>query len=390
MRLSLIVSALVAVIVGFGGSVAIVIAAAEAVGASPAATSSWLAAVCLAKAIASGYLSTRHRMPIVLAWSTPGAALVATSSGIGFAEAVGAFAACAILILLTALVRPLGDLVRRIPTSLATAVLAGVLFDFVLGAVTRSATLPLIGVPMIAIFVTVRLWSPSWAVIGALVAGFGTALAFGLNDPLPAPVLSEFVWTTPRFDAAALIGLALPLYIVTMASQNLPGFAVLRADGYDPPVRSILGVTGLASLVSAPFGAHTTSLAAITASICTGPDAHPDPARRWLGGLVYAGGYIVLAAVAASVVALFAAFPAELILILAGLALTGPFIGALSAAVSTTDDAFAAIVTFVVTASGLTLLGIGAAFWGLMAGLALEGARRIARREPARPRKAAG
>lgn len=385
MRLSLIVSALVAVIVGFGGSVAIVIAAADAVGASPAATSSWLAALCFAKAVASGYLSARHKTPIVLAWSTPGAALIATSSGVAFSEAVGAFAACAVLIILTALIRPLGDLVRRIPPALATAILAGVLFDFVAGAVTRSASLPLIGAPMIVVFVAVRLWSPSWAVIGALVVGFGTALAFGLNEPPPAPALSELVWTTPRFDGAAMIGLALPLYIVTMASQNLPGFAVLRADGYDPPVRSILGVTGLASLVSAPFGAHTTSLAAITASICTGPDAHPDPAKRWLGGLVYAGGYIVLAAVAGSVVALFAAFPAELILILAGLALTGPFIGALSSTVTAADDAFAGVVTFVVTATGLTLFGVGAAFWGLMAGLALEGARRLktgARRHP--------
>lgn len=373
MRMSLIISATVAVIVGFGGSVAVVIAAAEAVGASAAATSSWLAAICIAKGIASGYLSVRHRIPIVLAWSTPGAALIATSTNIAFDAAVGAFAACGVLLILTALIRPLGRLVRRIPTSLATALLAGVLFDFVVGAVTRSADIPMIGAPMITVFVVLRLWWTNWAVIGTLVTGFGVALISGMSEPLPALSLSSFVWTTPRFDPAALVGLALPLYIVTMASQNLPGFAVLRAAGYEPPVQSILGVTGLASFLSAPFGAHTTSLAAITASICTGPDAHPDPVKRWLGGLVYAAGYLFLGAIAASVVALFAAFPEELILILAGVALIGPFIGALSTTMSSTDDPFPGIVAFIVTASGITLFGIGAAFWGLVAGLALEG-----------------
>lgn len=377
MRWSLIVSAVVAVIVGFGGSVAVVLAAADAVGASAAARTSWVAALCLSMFATSLWLSLRHRMPIVTAWSTPGAALVASTTGVGMEEAAGAFIAAAVLLILTAAVRPLGELVRRIPTSLATAVLAGVLFSFLVEAVDRAAALPTLGLPMLLVFLAMRLWSPPWAVIGALVTGIAVALALGPLQPLQPFALPRPVLVSPIFDPAILLGLGLPLYIVTMASQNLPGFAVLRADGYTPPAPSILAATGLASLMTAPFGAHTTSLAAITAAICTGRDAHPDADKRWVGGVVYAVGYLVLAAAGASVIGLFASFPPELIAILAGVALTGPFIGALATSVSTAQDPFPGVVAFVVTASGLTTLGVGAAFWGLVAGLVLDGLERL-------------
>ena len=369
MRSSLILSALVAVVVGFGGSVAVVIAAAEAVSASAEQTASWVAVLCISMAVGSFALSVYSRMPIVLAWSTPGAALIATSTSVDMAQAVGAFLAAGALIVLTGLIRPLGDLAGRIPTPIATALLAGVLFDFVAGAVRDSVSLPLLGAPMVAAFLLVRLWSPSWAVIASILVGVAVALGRGMHAEFPALELTRLVTVAPAFDGAALLGLALPLFIVTMASQNLPGIAVLRADGYAPPVSPILTGTGLLSILTAPFCGHTTSLAAITAAICTGPDAHPDPAERWKGGAVYATGYAVLAAVAASVVAVAQSFPAELIAILAGLALLGPFMGSLRAAMGGSGDPFAPAVTFVVTASGVSILSVGAPFWGLVAGL---------------------
>lgn len=379
MRSSLILSALVAVVVGFGGSVAVVIAAAEAVSASAEQTASWVAVLCLSMALGSLALSVHSRMPIVLAWSTPGAALIATSATVDMAQAVGAFLAAGALIVLTGLVRPLGDLAGRIPTPIATALLAGVLFDFVAGAVIDSVSLPLLGAPMVVAFLLVRLWSPSWAVIASILVGVAVALGRGMHAEFPALELTRLVAIAPAFDGATLLGLALPLFIVTMASQNLPGIAVLRADGYAPPVPTILTATGVLSILTAPFCGHTTSLAAITAAICTGPDAHPDRAERWKGGVVYASGYAVLAAVAASVVAVAQSFPAELIAILAGLALLGPFMGSLRAAMGGSSDPFAPAVTFVVTASGVSILSVGAPFWGLVAGLVAMGLPQLSR-----------
>ncbi|MEL7543244.1 MAG: benzoate/H(+) symporter BenE family transporter, partial [Pseudomonadota bacterium] len=223
--------------------------------------------------------------------------------------------------------------------------------------------------PLIAAFIVLRQVSPFGAVLIVLGSGMALAHLLGLAQALPAPTLTSFTIIAPTFDPQALIGLAVPLYLVTMASQNLPGLAVLRSDGYEPPVSAALGVTGLASLASAPFGGHTSNLAAITASICTGPDAHPDPDKRWLCGPFYAAGYAGLALVGGWVVALFASYPDALIITVAGLALTGPLVASLSAALAREPDRFAAITTFVVAASGVNAWGIGAAFWGLTAGM---------------------
>jgi len=377
MRFSVVVSAFVAVLVGFGGSVAVVLSAADSVGASAAETSSWLALLCLSMMLTTGVLSILHHMPIVTAWSTPGAALIATTSGVGIDAAAGAFLVCAALILLTAAIRPVETLVRRIPGSIATAILAGVLFPFVVGTVDGMADRPWLGLPMVIAFLLIRLVSPAWAVIAALALGIVLARLLEMAGPMPDLTLSTFVLVTPKFDPAVVIGLGLPLYLVTMASQNLPGFAVLRAADYVPPTRSILAVTGLASLLSAFGGAHTTSLAAITASLCTGPDTHPDKAKRWLTGPFYALGYGLLALAAASMVAFFDSFPPALIAILAGIALTGPFLNALSASLAPGKDPFPAVAAFVVTAAGVGFLGIGAAFWGLVVGLLLIGLNRF-------------
>ena len=380
MRASVVISALVAVLVGFGSAVTIVLAAAHAVGANAAQTSSWIAALCLATAASTAYLSLRHRMPIVAAWSTPGAALIAATSGDTMEKAVGAFFLAAILILITAAFRPLATLISRIPTAVASAMLAGVLLSFVLAVFDHLHEAPHLVLPLLLLFAVVRLISPIWAVLAVLFGGIALAYLLGMVKPIGELHFSRFVWITPQFDLTTLLGMGVPLYLVTMASQNLPGFAVLKSAGYEPPTRSILGVTGIASLLTAGAGSHTTNLAAITASICTGPDAHPDREKRWLTGPFYAAGYVVLAVFGASLVALFASFPIALVATVAGVALIGPLASALSGAMAEDQNRFAAITTFAVTASTLSAFGIASAFWGLAAGLLVYGLEEFMRR----------
>lgn len=370
MRLSTITAAIVAALVGIAGALAVVLEAARALGATPAETTSWVTALCLSMALTSGLLSLWHRMPIITAWSTPGAAVIAATAGtIKMDAAVGAFLLTAGLIVATALIRPLDAAVRRIPVGVAAGMLAGVLLRFVLQMIEVMPEAPLIVLPLILLFLVVRLKSPGTAMLLVIAAGTGIAAALGLIESWPPLTLSSFTVIEPRFDIPTLVGLGVPLYLVTMASQNLPGAAVLKASGYEPPFSSSLLVTGLGSLVIAPLGAHTINLAAITAAICTGPDAHPDPAKRWWTGIAYMVVYAGLAAAGASLVALFAAFPSALIKTIAGLGLLGALTGALGAALTDDRHRFAAVVTFAVTASGIAIGGIGSAFWGLVAGL---------------------
>lgn len=378
MKPSIVNAALVAVLVGFGSMIALVVSAAQAVGATEAQTASWLAMICLATAVSTAVLSIRYRMPTVAAWSTPGAALIVGTTGIGMAEAVGAFLAAAGLILLTAAVKPLGRLIEKLPVAVAAAMLAGILLRFVLEVFVQAGVEPALVLPLVLLFLAVRAVSPSWAVIVVLIAGVLLARILGLADDLAlTPRLTEPVPVRPVFEFGALIGLGLPLYLVTMAGQNLPGYAVLRSFGYTPPTRPILLVTGLASAATAPFGAHMTNLSAITAAICCAPDAHPDPAKRWLAGPVYALGYLFLGLFAASFVALFASLPPALIATIAGLALISPLVVAAGSALRDGTDRFAAIVTLAVTASGVSLLDTGSAFWGLLAGLTVLGLDRV-------------
>jgi len=370
MRLSIITSAVVAALVGFGSTIAIIIAAAQAVGANAAQTSSWVAALCLAMAGTSGYLSIRYRMPVVTAWSTPGAALIAASSGMSIHAAIGCFLLAGLLIMLAALIKPFGQLIERIPTSIAAAMLAGVLIRFVMAVFESAQGAPGLVLPLVGLFLVVRLFNPALAVLAVLFVGLGIAFGGGLARPLSSDLsLSSLTFIAPAFEPAALIGLGIPLFLVTMASQNLPGFAVLRASGYMPPTRPILAVTGLASMITALFGAHTSNLAAISAAICTGPDTHPDPGKRWMVGPFYSLSYLIFAAFSAALIGLIAALPPELIKTVAGLALMGAFAGALGSALSEEGKRFPAVLTLAVTASGITLYGIGSAFWGLTAGL---------------------
>lgn len=373
MRISVVASAAVAAFVGFGGTLALIIAAATALGATQAETASWVTALSLALAISSGYLSWRYRIPIITAWSTPGLALIGASIGFTMQEAVGAFLVTALAIIITGLIKPVAQFVERIPASIASGMLAGVLSSFVINAAKTLSLDPLLVLPLIALFLIIRLFNPAMAVISVLIGGVIYALALGRADNLPAPELSTLTMIVPDFTLSAMIGLALPLYLVTMASQNLPGFAVLRAAGYEPPTAACLQVTGLVSLFSAPFGAHTSNMAAISAAICTGHDAHPDPKQRWLTGPFYALCYLIFAIFGASLVAIFAVLPPALIMLIAGLGLIGPFVNALAIALNKQDERFAAIVTFAVTASGITIFNIGSAFWALIAGLIVAG-----------------
>jgi benzoate membrane transport protein len=368
--LSTITAAVVAALVGIAGALAVVLEAAHALGATPAETTSWVTALFLSMALTAGLLSWWHRMPIITAWSTPGAAVIAATGGtIKLDAAVGAFLLAGALVVATALIRPLDRAVRRIPTGVAAGMLAGVLLRFVLQMIEIVPAAPLVVLPLVALFLIVRLYSPGTAMLLVIAAGTLLVSALGQIQAWPPLTLSSFVFVMPRLDVAALIGLGVPLYLVTMASQNLPGAAVLKASGYEPPWSSSLLVTGLASLAIAPAGAHTINLAAITAAICTGPDSHPDPAKRWWSGIAYFVVYGGLAAAGASLVALFAAFPTALIKTIAGLGLIGALTGALGSALADERHRLAAVVAFAVTASGITVIGIGSAFWGLLAGL---------------------
>ena len=377
MRLSVISAATVAALVGYAASVAIVLAAANALGASPSQAASWLLAVSLGKAFGSALLSWRSRVPVVLAWSTPGAALIAATSGITLAEGVGAFIVAGLLVAATGLIRPLGLLVARIPDGIAAGMLAGVLLPFCLKGAGAAEALPGVVLPMIAVFLAVRLVNPAMAVLAAFAAGIVLAVLSGADLTglsLTAPVLEPIA---PEFRLSVILGLGVPLYLVTMASQNLPGFATLRAAGYEPPVASALTVTGLISAITAFFGAHTVSMAAITAAICLGPDVHPDRERRWVVGLAYAAVWVLLGLLSPTVLQLLAALPAPVVLALVAVALLSPLMGALTGAFAQPEQRFAATLTLTVTASGVTAFGIGAAFWGLVVGLAVWALRHL-------------
>jgi benzoate membrane transport protein len=371
-----IAAGLLAAFVGFASSFAVVLAGFTAVGASPAQAASGLMAVSIAMGLGGMLLSLRTRMPISIAWSTPGSALLA--SGVapegGFAAAVGAFLLTGVLIVVAGMWRPLGRAVAAIPPSLANAMLAGVLLPLCLAPVAAVAQVPLLALPVVLAWAVVAVLNRLLAVPVAVLLAVGliaatVTLPEGLiaGSIMPAPVL-----VVPDFVPSALIGIALPLFIVTMASQNIPGIAVLNANGYRPEPGPLFTATGVFTLLGAPFGGHAVNLAAITAAICAGPEAHPDPARRWPAALVAGAGYIVLGLGAGAAAAFVAAAPPVLIQAVAGLALLGAFGAALMAAVQVPQEREAAVVCFLVAGGGLTIWGIGGAFWGLLAGLALR------------------
>ncbi len=369
LSLSAVVAGFVAVLVGFTSSVAIVFAAAQAVGADAAQTTSWIWALGLGMGLSSIGLSLHYRQPVLTAWSTPGAALIAGTQGVGLADATGAFVVCALLIIVAGVSGAFERLMQRIPQAVAAALLAGVLARFALDAVPGVRTAPGLLLAMTVAYLAARRWLPRYAVPLVLgVALLGAAVGGDLRWQQVHWDWAAPVWVTPAFSVAALVSMALPLFIVTMASQNLPGVAAQRASGYATPVSPVITTTGVFSLLLAPFGGYAFNLAAITAAICMGREAHDDPARRYTAPVAAGVFYIMLGLAGGAVVGLLAAVPREAVVALAALALLGTIAGALHTALRDERHRDAALLTFLVSLSGVALLGIGAAFWGVVAG----------------------
>jgi benzoate membrane transport protein len=368
--LSAVVAGFVAVLVGFTSSVVIVFQAAAALGATPAQTTSWVLALGLGMGLTSLGLSLKYRQPVLTAWSTPGAAVLVTAGvGVGMGEAVGAFMLCALLIIAAGASGWFERVMNRIPQGLAAALLAGVLARFALDAFLSLRTqFTLVGVMLAAYLLGRRLW-PRYAVPGVLAAGIAVAALQGqlhlggIDWRLAAPV-----FTMPAFSVSAAVGVALPLFVVTMASQNLPGVAAQRANGYQTPVSPVIATTGVASLLLAPFGGYAFNLAAITAAICMGREAHEDPAKRYTAAAMAGVFYLIVGLLGGAVVGLIAAFPKELVLAVAGFALLGTIGSGLSLAMKDDASREASLITFLVTLSGLTLWHVGSPFWGVVAG----------------------
>jgi benzoate membrane transport protein len=364
------VAGFVAVLVGVTSSVVIVFEAAAALGATPAQTASWVWALGLGMGLTSIGLSLRYRQPVLTAWSTPGAALLASAGGgHTMAEAVGAFIVCALLIIAAGASGVFARVMGRLPQALAAALLAGVLARFAFDAFAALSSAFGLVATMLLAYLLGRRWWPRYAVPGVLVVGVALAAAQGsLKLDAVQWQWAQPVFTAPAWSWSAVVGIALPLFVVTMASQNLPGVAAQRAAGYNTPVSPVITTTGVATLLLAPFGGYAFNLAAITAAICMGREAHEDPARRYTAAVAAGLFYLLLALAGAAVVGLIAAFPRELVLALAGFALLGTIGSALAGAVSEPAQREAALITFLVTASGVVLWGVGSAFWGVVAG----------------------
>lgn len=376
-------SALIAALVGFGGTIALVVQAMRNLGASGDQTGSAVTALCLGIAVAGAALSWRLRMPVVLAWSTPGAALLAAAApGLSWPVAIGIFLSAALMMILLGIVPLLGRLAERIPASIASAMLAGVLLPFCLKLFGLGAADPLLVALLVAVFVVARQRLPLYALLLALAAGMALTLARGDIGPLPpGATFGMLMPLTPDFDARAILSIGVPLFLVTLVSQNLPGLVVLRGAGYTPPPRPLIVGSALAWLAAAPFGAHGLNLAAITAAICTADEAHPDRAKRWTVAMLYAGFYLLLAIFSSLLVRLFLALPPTVIAALTGVALIPALIGAMESMMAAKSDRDPAILTFLATGSGLTLFGLGSAFWGLVVGfLALAASWWLAKR----------
>ena len=375
----------VASLVGFASTFAIVLAGLRGVGATASQAASGLLAVCVLMGLATIVLSVRTRMPILLAWSTPGAALLA-SAGVpdgGYPAAVGAFLACGGLLALTGLWSALGRAIARVPVPIASAMLAGVLLPLCLAPVRVAVDIPLAAGAVIVTWALLGVLARPWAIPGAL----GVAVAVVLvSEPLragPTGALPVLTGVVPAFSPTALLSLGVSLFVVTMASQNVPGMGVLAANGFRPSLRPVLLATGGSTVLGAAFGVFAINLAAITAALTSGPDAHPDPARRWIAAVASGATYLVLGLGAGLATALVGSAPAGLVEAVAGLALLGALGAALTAALDAPEHREPAVVTFVVVASGITAVGASAAFWGLMAGLAVLGLQRTRRPGPA-------
>ena len=372
LSLSAFVAGFVAVLVGFTSSVAIVFQAAQSFGATPAQITSWIWALGLGMGLCSLVPSLLLRKPVMVAWSTPGAAVLATAGAAGsfsMGEAVGAFMVCSALVILVGATRALERVADRIPMEIASALLAGVLARFGIQAFAAAQTaLPLV-LLMVGTYLVARRIAARYAVVVTLVVGILWVLITGQMAWSMEPVrLAMPVFVAPQWSVSAIVSLAIPLFVVTMASQNLPGMAVIRASGYELPVSRLITMTGWASLVLAPFGAFALNFSAITAAICMGPEAHEDRSKRYTAAASCGAIYIVIGLFGALVTGLLTSFPKELVVAIAGIALLSTIGNGLASALRDERHREPALITFLVTLSGITLMDIGSAFWGVVAG----------------------
>ncbi|GAA1934705.1 benzoate/H(+) symporter BenE family transporter [Microbacterium aoyamense] len=380
-----VVAGIVTALVGVTSSFAVVLTGLRAVGATPAQAASGLLALCVLMGVAAIVLAVRYRMPITVAWSTPGAALLAATGTIegGWPAAVGAFLVVAALILLTAVWPQLGRLIARIPPSIAQAMLAGVLLPLCLAPIGGLVANPWGVAPVIVTWLVFARFAPRWAVPLAFVAASIVVTVHLVSTGAsvdPAVLVPRLEFTAPTFTFGALIGVALPLFLVTMASQNVPGVAIMRSYGYEVPWRPAMLVTGVGSALGATAGGHVINLAAISAALSAAPEAEPDPARRWIAAASSGVSGIVLGGLSAVLVALVVLAPEGVIPAVAGLALLAAFGSAVQQAIDDPGERMPAVVTFLVAASGVAILGVSAAFWALVAGLVVRTVLHLGRR----------
>lgn len=368
-------SAITAAIIGFGGTVALVVQAMKLLGANVAQSGSAVTALCIGIALGSAALSWRLKMPVVLAWSTPGAALLAASAiSVSWPALISIFVAASVMMILLGLIPALGRLAEHIPPAIASAMLAGVLLPFCLALFSMGASDPLLAALLLVCFVASRQYLPLYAMLIVLVTGLALVMIRGeVTLPSHGPLLGQLLPVLPSFDIRAIISVAVPLFLVTLVSQNLPGLVVLRTAGYQPPAGPLLVATGTTSLAMAPFGAFALNLAAITAAICTNEEAHADRTKRWTVGLIYGGCYGVLALFSPALVQIFLGLPETVIAVLTGIALIPALIGAMQVMLASGPERDPAILTFLATGSGLALWGLGSAFWGLVVGFGAMG-----------------
>lgn len=367
-----VIAGLISVIVNYGGTFILVFQAAKVAGLGPELTASWVWALSIGVGVSGILLSWATRTPVITAWSTPAAAFLVTAlATTPYAEAVGAYMLSAAAFVLLGLSGWFDRVIRWIPPGIAAGLLAGILLQFGMGAFGGMNADPWLAGLLIAAYLLFKRFSARYAVVGILLLGLAFLLLQGRVDLAGLRLeLAAPVFTQPAFSLNALLSVALPLFLITLTGQYMPGMLVLRNDGYGTSASPIVTLTGLGSLLMAPFGAHAFNIAAITAAICTGPEAHADPSRRWIAGLAAGIFYILVGVFGVTLAAVFMAFPASFITTLAGLALLGTIGASLAAAMADARAREAALITFLASAAQMTLLGIGGAFWGLVIGLA--------------------
>ena len=372
--ISAIVAGLIAVTVGFAGPVLLIFQAAKAADLSNLQLSSWIWAISIASGLTSIILSIRFKAPVITAWSTPGAVMLISGWSVyAYSDSIGAFIFSGILITILGFTGLFSSFMKRIPYAIITAMLAGILLKFGVDVFVSLKQLPLLALPMILSYLVAKRWFPRYAVVISLLLGLLISYSLNIVNFEGASVfLVKPVFTKPTFSLGSIIGLGIPLCIVTMASQNATGIGVLRASGYNTPANPLIITTGVASILFAPFGAHGINLSALIAAICTGKEAHLDPDKRYIAGISAGLFYIIFGIFGATIVSVFAMFPSELIIIITGLALFGSISSSLASSMQEEEKKEAALITFLVTLSGISIAGVGSPFWGLIVGIVTD------------------